>query len=418
MKRRGWCRPRLGRFGRSAPSGMPGETISVGIGQGATIVTPLQLISAISSIAVWAASGIGRICCGRIRRRSSRRSFRRPERAIQDSISGMCGVVSEPGGTGSRARLPGIEVCGKTGSAQVASNKFLAGKHIKTNGWFVAFAPREKPEIAVVGMLENAGHGGVVAAPIVRDIMKAYFDKKAARQGRSLLSPSRWRCRLPSRTLRCWTANDRLPRSSGAQRMLRRIVRDFDWPMLLIVFVICGVGVVQIFSATRETGFQDVLVETTGLPRAGDCADVDHDVDRLSHVAGAGQRALRVVRGGIIRRFGHRQDGFGRKTLDSAARRLQLASIRVRQTGDTIDRSPATYKVSAEVLELRDLVKICALVRGPDGPGGGGTRPRDGADVPSDSWRVGSFFGRVSAGSIGWRSRSWWRWWCLWVLPS
>jgi cell division protein FtsI/penicillin-binding protein 2 len=104
------------------------------------------------------------------------------EESIADSISGMCAVVNEPGGTGAAARLPGIEVCGKTGSAQTASEKFTAGKNIKTNAWFVAFAPREKPEIAVVGLLENAGHGGV-CAPIVRDIMKAYFDKKAARRG-------------------------------------------------------------------------------------------------------------------------------------------------------------------------------------------------------------------------------------------
>ncbi len=159
-----------------------GETISVGIGQGATIVTPLQLVSAISSIGVggkWYRPHLLRTDTPNVKAKIIQAS----ERAIQDSISGMCGVVSEPGGTGSRARLPGIEVCGKTGSAQVASNKFLAGKHIKTNGWFVAFAPRENPEIAVVGMLENAGHGGIVAAPIVRDIMKAYFDKKAARKG-------------------------------------------------------------------------------------------------------------------------------------------------------------------------------------------------------------------------------------------
>ncbi len=159
-----------------------GETISVGIGQGATIVTPLQLVSAISSIGVggkWYRPHLLRVDTPKV----TAKVIVASERAISDSISGMCGVVSEPGGTGSRARLPGIEVCGKTGSAQVASNKFLAGKHIKTNGWFVAFAPRENPEIAVVAMLENAGHGGIVAAPIVRDIMKAYFDKKAARHG-------------------------------------------------------------------------------------------------------------------------------------------------------------------------------------------------------------------------------------------
>ncbi len=159
----------------------PGETISVAIGQGATIVSPLQLISAISSIAAggkWYRPHLLRTDTPKIKPKVLAVS----ERAIQDSISGMCAVVNEAGGTGARARLPGIEVCGKTGSAQIASNKFLAGKNIKTNAWFVGYAPRENPEIAVVGLLENAGHGGV-AAPIVRDVMKAYFDKKAARHG-------------------------------------------------------------------------------------------------------------------------------------------------------------------------------------------------------------------------------------------
>ena len=159
----------------------PGETISVAIGQGATIVSPLQLIAAIGSIAArgnWYRPHFLETDTPGIKPRKVIAS----DEAIEDSISGMCAVVNEPGGTGAAARLPGIEVCGKTGSAQTASESFTKGKNIKTNAWFVAFAPRVNPEIAVVGLLENAGHGGV-AAPIVRDVMKAYFDKKAARRG-------------------------------------------------------------------------------------------------------------------------------------------------------------------------------------------------------------------------------------------
>ena len=159
-----------------------GETISVAIGQGATEVSPLQLVSGISTIAergYWYRPHLLRVETPKIKPRIAPLS----DRALDDSISGMCAVVNE-GGTGGRARLPGIEVCGKTGSAQIASTKFLEGKNIKTNAWFVAFAPRIHPEIAVVGLLENAGHGGV-AAPIVRDVMKAYFDKKAARHGQA-----------------------------------------------------------------------------------------------------------------------------------------------------------------------------------------------------------------------------------------
>ncbi len=99
---------------------------------------------------------------------------------IQKVIYGMYGVVNE-GGTGGRARIPGINVCGKTGSAQPASNELLKGTKLgqtmKDNAWFVGFAPRESPEIVVAALFEGGEHGQF-AAPIVRDVMKAYFDKK------------------------------------------------------------------------------------------------------------------------------------------------------------------------------------------------------------------------------------------------
>jgi len=92
---------------------------------------------------------------------------------------GMYGVVNESG-TGVRAALPHIEVCGKTGSAQLASNEFVKGsssKDLKDNAWFVGFAPRDNPEIVVVALWEHGEHGQYAAA-IVRDVLKAYFDKK------------------------------------------------------------------------------------------------------------------------------------------------------------------------------------------------------------------------------------------------
>jgi penicillin-binding protein 2 len=97
-------------------------------------------------------------------------------------------VVNE-GGTGGRAQLPGLNVCGKTGTAQLASDAFLKGKKGKeylNNAWFVGFAPREAPEIVVVALFEH-GAEGPLAAPIARDVLKSYFDKKArlAAQGAS-----------------------------------------------------------------------------------------------------------------------------------------------------------------------------------------------------------------------------------------
>jgi cell division protein FtsI/penicillin-binding protein 2 len=87
-------------------------------------------------------------------------------------------VVNE-GGTGVRARIPNIDVCGKTGSAQVASEEYeKTHKDVKDNAWFVGFAPCYKPEIVVAVLWENVGVHGQFAAPTARDIMVSYFDKK------------------------------------------------------------------------------------------------------------------------------------------------------------------------------------------------------------------------------------------------
>jgi penicillin-binding protein 2 len=98
-------------------------------------------------------------------------------------VSGMYGVVNE-GGTGAVAAIPGITVSGKTGSAQrvsnslVQTNKALADT-MQDNGWFVGFAPRDNPEIVVAAIVEAGIHGGLNAAPITRDILKAYFEKQS-----------------------------------------------------------------------------------------------------------------------------------------------------------------------------------------------------------------------------------------------
>jgi penicillin-binding protein 2 len=99
----------------------------------------------------------------------------------------MYGVVNE-GGTGRAAVLPDVKVCGKTGTAQVASSDLTKGaklhSNLANNVWFVGFAPMENPEIAVVALFEH-GVESYNAVPIVRDVLKAYFDKKA-RQGKPL----------------------------------------------------------------------------------------------------------------------------------------------------------------------------------------------------------------------------------------
>jgi penicillin-binding protein 2 len=93
----------------------------------------------------------------------------------------MWGVVNEDG-TAAASKLPGIEFCGKTGTAQVigAENKSRAGKttQTKNNAWFVGFAPRRNPEIVVAVLVQAGGFGAVSSAPIAHDIVKAYYEKK------------------------------------------------------------------------------------------------------------------------------------------------------------------------------------------------------------------------------------------------
>jgi penicillin-binding protein 2 len=155
-----------------------GETPSVGIGQGALTVTPLQLARAIGGLAM-----------GGVWHHPHLLKAAKPDKPdvwalnpdnVNDVVSGMYGVVNEAGGTGVRARLPYVDVCGKTGSAQVASNAVTKGtsaKDLKDNSWFEAFAPCRAPEIVVVAFWEHAEHG-MLSAPIARDVLAAYFDKK------------------------------------------------------------------------------------------------------------------------------------------------------------------------------------------------------------------------------------------------
>jgi penicillin-binding protein 2 len=158
----------------------PGSTISVSIGQGSVMVTPLQVAYVIGGIA-------------------SDGDFKQPhllkdapnvgekhvalaEDTVEQVTQGMYGVVNEAGGTGQAVKLQGIEFCGKSGTAQMmsyaAASRLGLGKG-KNDGWFVGFAPRRNPEIVVAAVVEDTSeHGGTTSGPVVRDIVKAYYDKK------------------------------------------------------------------------------------------------------------------------------------------------------------------------------------------------------------------------------------------------
>ena len=82
-------------------------------------------------------------------------------------------VVNEPGGTARQARIPGITVCGKTGTAE--------NPHGQDHAVFVAFAPMEDPRIAIAVYVENSGFGGTWAAPIASLLMEQYLTDSISR---------------------------------------------------------------------------------------------------------------------------------------------------------------------------------------------------------------------------------------------
>jgi penicillin-binding protein 2 len=175
-----------------------GEVISVSIGQGALTVTPIEMARAIGGLAVGGVWHRPHLTKSGNQTEKPTEWNLNPEN-LKDVIDGMYGVVNEGGGTGVRARLPNVEVCGKTGTAQVASAEFVKSrgpdKNLKDNAWFVGFAPRAAPEIVVVALYEHGGES-YFAVPVVRDVLKVYFDKKTRLAGTEKRMPDA-RSRMP-----------------------------------------------------------------------------------------------------------------------------------------------------------------------------------------------------------------------------
>lgn len=153
-----------------------GLVVNLAIGQGELLVTPLQAAAFTCGIA----NG-GAVVRPHLFKRAETYSGRviataRPTVAWtlpfdQATISflraAMVNVVQAPNGTGKQARIPGMEVGGKTGTAQ--------NPHGESHAWFASFAPADDPKIVVAVLVENSGGGGAIAAPIARKVMKAYF---------------------------------------------------------------------------------------------------------------------------------------------------------------------------------------------------------------------------------------------------
>jgi penicillin-binding protein 2 len=180
----------------------PGENLSNAIGQGFVVVTPIQMAVGYNAIGtggkVVRPYVIKKIIDndGKVVRETKASVLRDLTQPQSNGIhvdpstfevvkEGMRRVVQGARGTAKIVNIPGADIAGKTGTTQVMG---FAASDIYTlcekrpieqrhHGWFVAFAPADKPEIVVAALAEHACHGGPGAGPVVREIMKAYFEK-------------------------------------------------------------------------------------------------------------------------------------------------------------------------------------------------------------------------------------------------
>jgi penicillin-binding protein 2 len=156
----------------------PGETISVSIGQGPVLMTPLQM----ASMTAMVANGGYRVTPHLVQDADVPPPVHVPldAGALKVVREGLWAVVNEPGGTALRSRVPGAEMAGKTGTVQVIAQaqrteaKALPFK-FRDHAWFTSFAPLHNPEIVVVVFAEHGGSGSKSAAPIAQAIHAKYF---------------------------------------------------------------------------------------------------------------------------------------------------------------------------------------------------------------------------------------------------
>jgi penicillin-binding protein 2 len=166
------------RYGKGQWSS--GVLLNLCIGQGENLVTPLQaaaLMSAIGNDGIWCQPHLVQ----EIRSPAGKIVYPGPKATKQLPISSghlailqaaLQGVVQQPWGTGRQAAVPGVEVAGKTGTAENPRGD--------DHAWFAGFAPTESPRIAVAVLVEHGGHGGSVAAPIAGKIIQAYLGQRGS----------------------------------------------------------------------------------------------------------------------------------------------------------------------------------------------------------------------------------------------
>ncbi|HEY8920512.1 MAG TPA: penicillin-binding protein 2 [Chitinophaga sp.] len=153
----------------------------VGMGQGAVAVTPMQMANAMCIIANHGfyylphfVQSIDNDDTDLLKKYKEKHTVAKVTDTVYRSvILGMEDVVES--GTGRNSQIEGVIVCGKTGTAQ--NNAIVNGelKKMKNHAFFVAFAPRDNPKIAIAVIVENSGYGGTYAAPIAGMMMEKYL---------------------------------------------------------------------------------------------------------------------------------------------------------------------------------------------------------------------------------------------------
>ena len=179
----------------------PGETISVSIGQGQVNVTPLSLAVMMMTVANGGTRHTPHLLKAVDEGEGWKpiappapKSVVRMKPSTYDAVHEGLWMVVNRQGTGGRARIPGYNVAGKTGTSQVVSNQnkaaaARAGVDVRDHGWFVFFAPHDKPEIAGVIFAEHNEHG-YLGAPIAKYAMETFFAKKDGRPLPTLQKPA------------------------------------------------------------------------------------------------------------------------------------------------------------------------------------------------------------------------------------
>jgi penicillin-binding protein 2 len=173
----------------------PGETPSVAIGQGYVTVTPLQMANLMAAVAnggtlfrPWYIQRVESLEGEVVREYGPEkiRSIPLKDSTLEQVRSALRDVVHGGGGTAASGRSAVVEIAGKTGTAQVAEMRGATVKSenlaylIRDHAWFVAYAPAQKPEIAVAVLVEHGGHGGSAAAPLAKQVIEKYFELKTA----------------------------------------------------------------------------------------------------------------------------------------------------------------------------------------------------------------------------------------------